>query len=497
MEQILKKSANRVTKAPSGAVANSVLYTVGNYGGALLSLIASLVARRIVTPLAFGAMSYVQAIYVYPHQVNAIVVNAIGREVPKFDAQGRSLDSDTFINASHTFLFILLLVEFLIYCIVALLQDSVYLRLGFLTIAAVNFFGELGNTYKWILQARCKYGRIALLLLSSSGATALLIIVLSAYWQHLGYFSALMIGSLLQFVIAGLLLAGVVHLRITVRIDWSIAKVAFTAGAPMVLFGIALQGMRTADRFFVQRYLGLESLGYYSLASMVLSVFILLPESLVGSYMPRYLALTASGHLEILRQNSLTLQSTVGSVMTLTIGMVFLVIEPVIGLLLPDYLIIVQPLRILLLGAFFYGSSIVCYYIHLAFSQMRHAISIATVSVGCSLVIYYVVAPYGLSSVALGAVASMVLYSSLLHLSANRIFQVDGMGMRTLIAFGPLILFYGLYFLVSEMLAVVCVTMYAAWVVKKLWTLFPFSLVGFWAGTRAMIATNLMHRIWR
>jgi O-antigen/teichoic acid export membrane protein len=181
--------------------------------------------------------------------------------------------------------------------------------------------------------------------------------------------------TLLLLTVPGLLLFGIYGLFLSVplaylgavlylqrkrpmRFQFAIDRAALTEllrkGFPIMALGFVLTLTGTVDRFMVSSLLGVEQTGYYGLAALVVGFLREVPGAAREVMEPRLMKsverLTEDAVLE--RYILVPFRHTV-YLLPLLIGPVFLLAEPLLELLLPDYRPAVPAVKVLSLGVMF------------------------------------------------------------------------------------------------------------------------------------------------
>ncbi len=125
------------------------------------------------------------------------------------------------------------------------------------------------------------------------------------------------------------------------------------AGFPIFLYFFSTMVMRTIDRLVVLRFLGAESLGYYGIAVMVLSLLLYLPDSVSYVLYPRLLTeyRAAGDDPAAIRDRVVRVVRLVALLMPLLGGVAFLLARQLLLVLLPDYLAGASAVRVLCFAA--------------------------------------------------------------------------------------------------------------------------------------------------
>lgn len=429
-----------------GAAEDSVVFSAGNYWSLVMTTVANIFARRMIDPAAFGAMAFAGAFLGYFQVGNSTLANAVGREVPRLDGSGQPDRAELLIRIARGALLVFVAIEAMILARMAWSAGGGYRQLAFATAAVSAVFAGHSNLDKHILKSRRWFFRVATFDGISGTLTAAAMLLFVILWQENGYFAALMTGAIAGAIVARVLVRPISSGARGVALRRDVLGQITMAGGPMVILALFTKSLSVVDRFFVEFYLGLEQLGFYSLASMFISSALMLPQAVAGSYMPRYLALAGAGRRDLMPQKTLALQQAVLLVAYLIIGLGLLLIPPLLEWILPTYVVVVTPLQILLANVFFIGMAQAAYFVHLGFDRMRRMIWAAFAGVVVGLILYPILTPFGLTGAAIASVSSFATYAFVGVISAHRVLPTPGIGRLVLVTTAGLGSLYGALF---------------------------------------------------
>jgi O-antigen/teichoic acid export membrane protein len=184
-------------------------------------------------------------------------------------------------------------------------------------------------------------------------------------------------------------------------------------GFPMFVFMASSMVMRTLDRLIILKFLGTRSLGYYSLAVMVLAFLLYLPDSIAFVLYPRLLREYRAGdnRPEAIRGAVVRSLRGLAVVVPALCGVAYLFSRDAVMVLLPDYLPGITAVRVLCFGAgalaFVNLSSIVL--MTLGRQNVLVPVALAMTALGAGLDYLAVRMGHGISGVAR---ATLVAYSA-------------------------------------------------------------------------------------
>lgn len=437
-------AATTTARARATPALEAVLYTAGHGAATVAGSVAGLAARFFVAPVAFGALGVAQAAAALLAPVGSVLRNAVEREYPARAAVG-DLEGARRVEAhANGALLVVVIAQALGFLVAGLVVDEALLRWALLLVGGMGIVDAFALSFAISLKARLRFREGAIAQASASVGRAALVIALAWAWGAAGYFIALLVGS------TGTLLV----LRRGLRDAPPGLHVPRTAAAltPIVGVGLALallnfsrQLLTYADRFVVARYLSLDELGKYTLATTLVATTTMLASAVTGSYFPRMMSHFEAGRLEEARAAARSLQTWATALLFVALGLGVVVLEPVIRWALPAYSDAVPPLEILMIGGLAVGSQGAAVQVLVGRKRILPAIlpALACAVVAVPLEIALARA-YGLVGVAAGTTVALAAYTLTLNLVADSAFRslvmtpawiAGGVAMTLLVAF--------------------------------------------------------------
>lgn len=409
------------------SVHDSAVYTVGNYWMTAMQSGANLLARSVVEVAAFGANSFGQAVYSYIDRYNSVLRLAVDREVPRLRGKGDDQKAEDVIAGAYTAVSASVLVESLVLASVAVVVGSPYMKAAFGALSLVNVFGSIANLDQVVLKATKRFNELAVVNIGAGTLGAAVIAGGAFNFGFMGFFGGIVTLSLLQYVGSRIFLLGATDVRPRYTYEARVLKEVYKVGLPIMIFGVLQTSIFAVDRFFVEGFIGLDALGFYSLAAMGLGIARVLPRSLIGAYFPTFMSQLGSGQHNIARSRAESIQGLVGTAAAIILGTGIVVIDPAVRIFLPEYEPASFALKALLVAAYVYTGCIIPYYVHLGVRRMRPAILCALGGVTSAIGLNLALVQFGINGVAVATVSALTVYVGLISLSAEALLEVRGL----------------------------------------------------------------------
>ncbi|MBI9092979.1 MAG: oligosaccharide flippase family protein [Desulfobacterium sp.] len=334
---------------------NIIRYSASNYFRQLLSVLTAFVRPKLLSPEYFGLWNLFKIIQTYSAYMHLGSRSAMRYLIPfhdsrKEDDKIRDIKGSTYWGSFYLNL-MLAVVLVLISFLNGLGREQ---RVGLITFAVIV-----------MLQWYCDY-RISLLkacqnfkLISSSNYVQsslmfILTLVLIYFWGIVGAFASVIV-SLSVMVFYFMKKApgeapGV--------FKGNVFRKLVRYGFPIMLFNVIAILIRTSDRIMVSWFLGMEELGYYSIAIMILGFLMNIPGVSREVIEPKIMARMGSGSSgPWIREFFVEPIINTAYLMPFLIGLVVFALPIFINRVLPVYVTGVFPAQILVVGGYFLALS--------------------------------------------------------------------------------------------------------------------------------------------
>lgn len=168
------------------------------------------------------------------------------------------------------------------------------------------------------------------------------------------------------------------HLKLTLTFDPALARALVSAGMPVMIGAALFFFLRAADQFLIYSMIGSVAAGYYALSNFVAMTVTQIPVALAATLFPRMMERQNAGasrqeieHLFIEPLKVLSLG------VPILLGAAYFGMEPMLAIVLPDYLPALPVVRIALIGIFFQSVWSLSHSLLLSFDKQRQQMWIA------------------------------------------------------------------------------------------------------------------------
>lgn len=388
--------------SPVEEVSGEVLGRLARYSGSnvlrwAMALVYAYAKPRFLDPAQLGLWNILNLVPVYGGFLHLGARNALELRIPKLLAQGRESDAATVIGSVHR----------------ATLVANAVIGVALLGMAFSGVFGAAASVGLAILAPAMLliwYHDQQLAVLKAeqrfevlSKANVLRAATLTAVGIPLVIWHGF-VGVCIGFVLTHAVIAAYFRWRSPMRrvgpFDAAIFLALVREGAPVLAFVASLTLLSTVDRLLVGWLLGMDAVGYYSVALVATTFALQVPRSARDMLEPRLMARSVDGMSQRFWQEFVLrpLLNAAGYFPFIVGGIAFLG-DDVLAALLPRYLPSALPAVVLCAGCYFltqihlvrgivfaHGWQLRVLPFHLAGTVINLALSIALVRVGWGIV---------------------------------------------------------------------------------------------------------------
>lgn len=255
-----------------------VVYGLSIYVSKILAFFNKFILFRFLGPFQMGIFSILAIILDWADYSNLGVSMSVTQEVPRALARNQPQMARETQNLAVTFTFLSSLLFSFGVMGVAFFQRTLMPPLLYKATLLISFFiviQQLGNAFLFLLKSYEKFRFIAKLNLISSSLTLLLTFLLTPRWEILGWIVALFLSSgvCLILTLRNLPPVGLVPLhRPLLRL--------IAIGVPLLGLEFVITAFRSVDRMVISSLLGLQAMGFYTMALTVSTGIYLFPYAL-------------------------------------------------------------------------------------------------------------------------------------------------------------------------------------------------------------------------
>lgn len=314
--------------------------------------LGGIAVARMLGPSDFGFWKALQLILTYSIYSELGSLSAMNREVPYFQGKGDVKKVNRIRNVVLGQNLVMALAVpsgllFLYYFFPGVLPLSLELTLF---ACALVFLQQVYAYFGILFRSSHNFGMVSNLRLSRTVMDMGMAIVLIHFFSLNGRLLALTLTFIFILIYILKNCEYAVRPEIDIRETLKLLKVGF----PILLIGLSGTLYFTIDSLLILKFLGKAQLGYYSIALVIASLMLVLPEIISEVLYPRYAErFGGSGSTSSLKLYVMVPNLLMAYGLPLILGVVILLLPIAIELLLPKYSPAIIPAKIILFGAAF------------------------------------------------------------------------------------------------------------------------------------------------
>ena len=375
--------------------------------------VVSIVAAYILGPATYGLWNMLNLILLYSSFIHLGVINAMNRDVPLFKGKGNLQKVEKIRKVCMGFMCIATLVVSAVMVVVALFIENLSIRFSLLLMVLLFLCNQLYNYLEVYLKSDRRFKQMSYQQFMFAVIFPVIVIPLVVAYGLSGF----ILGQSIATLAISFFIIKAIPFNFRPKFDAQETIRLIKVGFPIMAVGLLYDLLRTIDRWVIATFLGIEELGYYSLAIMVMGSLTMIPMIIAQQIYPR-MAETFGRTLSysalkkwIFRQAIMGISVTV----PLMIG-VYFIFPFIVERFLPAYMPGIMAMKIILIGVLFlplagaFGN-----FLNIVDKQIYYmAVQGFAVLVNLGLNISFVKMGLGINGVALGTAITYVIYSFIL-----------------------------------------------------------------------------------
>lgn len=330
------------------------LYATASYVTQFLAVIAGILSRNFLGPYLMGIWATIQLVISYCEYSGLGIDAALSREYPFCIGKGDKTGADRIRDFVASFGLVSAVVACLavvVYVIFWGRSWPAYLFWGLLAVPVLLIPQRLSNLMVCWLRASKQFGLASAQIVLSGFVNLLLIILLASWLKFTGFLIAMILSCCFNVVF--LLKKSDFHF--VFRMNREVLRL-IGFGLPLLILAVLFDLLRSVDKILVIRYLGFEQMGIYGVATMAAVLVAKIPDSMVIVLIPHFHEKFGE------REQAQDLRKLVDRsalayslIMTLVIGIAWVLSVPFVACFLPKFTAAVPAMKLLLLSTYFFA----------------------------------------------------------------------------------------------------------------------------------------------
>lgn len=369
-----------------GRVTNIFLYSIGNYLYVGINAISNIFISNILGPTGNGIISYFNAISV---NINNVIYGTVRSSVERTVPALKGFDEKkTYAQEAFSLNFVFTLLVSLFFVVLGGVSNNSLIRESAFFVAILNPITSIADFYRIWTKSLNRINIVSWIMIVS----AILIPIFAILFSYFFHLKGFWIGRiLLQSVVLLLyIIISIYTFKITIPRNDTVKRILISGGE-ILLFTLIVTAINTVDKFFVKYSLGVTELGYYSLGTMLFSMLILLPSSIIGAIYPSFVAKVN----ENLKEQVIKYTSIMEFGSFVIAISLYYIVPFVVELFLPLYQDSIPIIRILLIAFITYSSVQFKYIDMVRKRRMKSLILFSLPALLCAIIAFFVISIVG------------------------------------------------------------------------------------------------------
>jgi O-antigen/teichoic acid export membrane protein len=323
---------------------------VGFYS--LVVFLVNLYTAKILGPKIFGIWNFISLFVIYGSFLHLGVINGLGREIPYYIGKNRY---DLVEKVKVISFYFVVFISICFFCIVNITcifyNKSIEIKNYLFLISILFFSKEIQDYVRIYLRSNLNFKKMGQQYLISS---LLLGVLVYFFVQKMGL-QGFILAQFLAFIISSFLFFEPPKFDIRIlKYDKEIFLSLLNVGFPIMMAGYLYNLLTSIDRLIVVKYLGITSLGQYSLVIIALGVISFFPSIISNLVYPRMVKNFGENNNVTVLKKYIKAQVLWGWIFILPIFIFFYFVFPLfVKKFMPLYIEGIIPLKIVLLGTLF------------------------------------------------------------------------------------------------------------------------------------------------
>jgi O-antigen/teichoic acid export membrane protein len=376
----------------------------------MIGLARSIILPVIFGPVQLGLWNLMNVVVGYGGHAHLGLLHGMNKMIPLLKGQG---ETEKEVETRDTIFWTNLFIGGVAGCVIVAISHlllpeyGVYLRI----VAAVVFLQQIFNYFSCILRAESRFPLASTGLALFSILTSILVVGMAFALSN--RLLGAMLGLLGAFVLSAAYWFWKADYRFAFRLKPAVIGESLIVGLPLIIIGFLDALFLSIDRWIIARFMGVTTVGYYSLAVMASTLLATVPAAVSSVLYPRMLERFAADPEGRTMKGLLVGPLRAVSVMMLVlISSATILLPLVIRLFLPKYTASVPYIEILVPTSFFVSIAAIPGFYLTSVNKQRLQIIVLVIAASLSLVLdlIFVRAGYGAMGVACGTAAGYLVY---------------------------------------------------------------------------------------
>ncbi|MDD5643854.1 MAG: polysaccharide biosynthesis C-terminal domain-containing protein [bacterium] len=333
-------------------VSNIFQYASAQYFSQFIGFFTAVFLRRFLGPVYMGVWSVLKVIIGYASYVNLGTTSTVPYKLPILKGQGKTEEIKALTNVVFNFITVttfLCSTGVVIYALIFGRNLSQELFVGLIALSVILLSQRVYTYYMILLRAHRDFGVLSKSVIFDAIVNLSLILLVVSRFQLYGFYAVAIIMPILNVMFIRR------YVTYDLKFSFDLRGLAgyIKYGFPLFINGILYQILHSIDRIMIAAMLGLEQLGFYSIALMTESYGTGIAKNFIIVIQPHFLEDFGSNGMEKSSRHVVFYSQVTAYFMAILLSLFFICAPVFIRYVLPAFIPGVGALRIFLLSIFF------------------------------------------------------------------------------------------------------------------------------------------------
>jgi len=357
---------------------NMTFYSGTVYITQLIVGLVSIIIKNILGPTLTGRFTFLKMIYSYMNYGHLGIRFSIDKNLPRISFESSEEEISEFKSKSISSVFI---IEFLIFLIISLyiliFNNSLKDKTLIIIILLAGVIHSINVIYKVIYRAEQKTKEISKYTFFYG--------VFFSLFQIIGVLIFSFKGLIISFLIFNMSFLFIYFIflkkeKIIIKIDLEFIKSRIYDGFPLFANGLIIFTLLNVDKWFILGYFSDKELGYYSVATMFFSMFMILPNTFSEVLFPDLILNISKMEIKKVLSKLIEDIKILSNVFYILISIFIFLIPLFINSFMPQYKSSIILTQIIIIGVFSFSITSLGSYFLLGYNKNKTIVGIASIS---------------------------------------------------------------------------------------------------------------------
>jgi O-antigen/teichoic acid export membrane protein len=388
-------------------ISNIFQYASAQYFSQFIGFFTAIFIRRFLGPVYMGIWSILKVIKGYVSYANLGVTSAVPYKLPVLKGQGKQEEINVLTSVIFNFITVITFacsIGVVIYALVFGRNLSRELFIGLLALSVMLISQRVYTYYMILLRAHRNFNILRKSIIFDALVNLTLILLIVSKFRLYGFFVIVIVMPILNIFFIRRYVT--YNLKFSFNFKGIVYYIKY--GFPLCVNGILYQILHSIDKIMIASMLGLEHLGFYSIALMTESYGTGIAKNFSIVIQPHFLEDFGANGIEKSSRHVVFYSESTAYFMSILLSVFFICAPVFITYALPAFVQGITALRIFLLAIFFFTISPYSSNFLVALEKQAKLIPITVLSIILNIILnyYFIKKGYGINGAAFATVIS-------------------------------------------------------------------------------------------